>query len=467
MFSQDDGAAKAKAGSIEVTMPQGGGSNWLHTVGTLLLVSAVPAFFLGLIYLFRAPKIYQALALLQIDREQNTGLIERDIPFDERRDQDYLQTQYRNLKSRTLLETVGSQLDLKGKVKDERGKETDRYLHPQYAETPDLARMLNTQITVAPVPLSRLVEIKVNNPDPQLAAAIANTLVTNFINNNLDIRTRKARSSLAWLETEAAILRKKVRQADEALQDFKEKTKMVSLEGSNNIVAQALSQAQGDWSKARAEAASREGMSGEVSKLRGQGTSLLNVSQIANDGSIRDLLTRSAEREATLQGLLRQNDSQSPPVQVMQKEIESLKGSIQQRAESIYAGIQNDARIAAAVAKGLQAEVQRRQDEYLALTKQRIEYDDLARDAEANRFLYRETLRMGKETVMVAENKVNNMRVVDPAKVPVAPSSPNAILVLLMSCLLAVVLGGLGLVMLGINARRRRSGMPASILPRP
>jgi len=410
----------------------------------LVLAAFFSVLILSMIYLFKAPKIFQAVALLQIDREESTDITSKDVRFFDGRDQDYLQTQYKNLKSRILLETVGNQLDLKGKVKDEKGKETDRYLYPQYAETPDLARKLAKQITVAPVRLSRLVEIKVDTPvPPELSANIANTLVTNFINNNLDIRTRKSRSSLAWLETEAATLRKKVRQADEALQNFKEKTKMVSLEGSNNIVAQALFQAQQDYGRAKSEATSRQKLADEVKRLRDLGTNLVDIAQIANDVSIKDLLARLAERDATVQGLLKRYKSKWPDVMKLQTEILSLKDSIEKRAESIYLGIQNEAQFASANERSLKEEVQRRQDEYLALTKQRIEYDDLAREAEASQFLYTMTLRIGKETAMVAENKVNNMRVVDPAKVPVEPSSPNTILVLLMGVFggLAVAIG--------------------------
>src|SRR6476620_1722137 len=67
----------------------------------------ITAFFtiviLTAIYLFRAVPIYQASARIQIDRENNNPLNLRDQLSLETREQDYLQTQYKNLLSRTLL----------------------------------------------------------------------------------------------------------------------------------------------------------------------------------------------------------------------------------------------------------------------------------------------------------------------------------------------------------------------------
>src|SRR5947209_7131106 len=65
---------------------------------TILLLTAI--------YLFRAVPIFQASSRIQIDRENNNPLNLRDQLSLETREQDYLQTQYKNLLSRTLLQAV-------------------------------------------------------------------------------------------------------------------------------------------------------------------------------------------------------------------------------------------------------------------------------------------------------------------------------------------------------------------------
>src|SRR5689334_5281743 len=70
----------------------------------------ITAFFticiLTAIYLFRAVPIYEASVRIQIDRENNNPMNLRDSLSLETREQDYLQTQYKNLMSRSLIQAV-------------------------------------------------------------------------------------------------------------------------------------------------------------------------------------------------------------------------------------------------------------------------------------------------------------------------------------------------------------------------
>src|SRR5437773_3613185 len=68
----------------------------------LVIAAFISVFVLSLIYLAKAPRIFQAVARIQIDRESDNILnLKEALSFDGR-ETDYLQTQYKNLKSRTL-----------------------------------------------------------------------------------------------------------------------------------------------------------------------------------------------------------------------------------------------------------------------------------------------------------------------------------------------------------------------------
>src|SRR5207253_3781146 len=154
---------------------------------------AIAAFFsvfaLCLIYLFNARRIYQATARIQIDRESDNVLNIKDVFAVDGREQDYLQTQYKNLQSRTLIQAVVGKLSLE---KD-----------PRYARNLDPVRAVAQDITIAPIRLSRLVDVKVEHPDPQVAANVANALTETFIQQNLDQKMTKSLDALRWLKVEA------------------------------------------------------------------------------------------------------------------------------------------------------------------------------------------------------------------------------------------------------------------------
>lgn len=113
---------------------------------------------------FMTRPVYQANTLLVIEKErggsQSTASVENS-------NDDYYQTQYKLLQSRSLLEKVHADLNLK-EAKDLRS-----------------VGQLQGAITITPVLRSRLVNVRVNSYDPELAAAVANHLSASFVEQNL------------------------------------------------------------------------------------------------------------------------------------------------------------------------------------------------------------------------------------------------------------------------------------------
>src|SRR5688500_8534282 len=78
----------------------------------LVIAAFCPAFAPCLTYPFKATRVFQATTRIQIDRESDNVLNFKDAFSVDGREQDYLQTQYKNLQSRTLIESVVSKLKL-------------------------------------------------------------------------------------------------------------------------------------------------------------------------------------------------------------------------------------------------------------------------------------------------------------------------------------------------------------------
>src|SRR5437016_3112596 len=114
----------------------------------LVVAAYCSVFALCLIYLFNARRIFQATARMQIDRESDNVMNFKDVFAVDGREQDYLQTQYKNLQSRSLIESVVAKLKLD---KD-----------PRYAGRADIIRAIGQDVTIAPIRLSRLLDVKVD-----------------------------------------------------------------------------------------------------------------------------------------------------------------------------------------------------------------------------------------------------------------------------------------------------------------
>ena len=391
----------------------------------LVIAAYCSVFALCLIYLFKATRIYQATTRIQIDRESDNVLNIKDVFSVDGREQDYLQTQYKNLQSRTLIESVVSKLKLD---KD-----------PRYAKSVDLSKAVSEDITIAPIRLSRLMDVKVQHPNPQQAAAIANVLVETFLQQNLDQKMSKSIEALRWLKTEADTLARDVEEKDLALQRYRVEKKMVSLGESQNIVLQALKQAQADLDKARGDAAAAQKLNEEVERLLKDGTSINAIPRVANNLLIQDMRKTLSEREALLANLLKRYKDKYPDVIRIREEIASLKDSIQKESQKVRDAIGAEAELAKAQESSMAAESKKKEQESFELSQLRIQYDVLIRQADQSKLLYIIVLQRMKETDLTSKDKKQNMRVVDSAIVPLNPIKPRVVLTLFLG-----VIGGLG-----------------------
>ncbi len=392
----------------------------------LVIAAFCSVFALCLIYLFKATRIYQATTRIQIDRESDNVLNIKDVFSVDGREQDYLQTQYKNLQSRTLIESVVGKLKL------------DR--DPRYAKSMDVSRAVSEDITVAPIRLSRLLDVKVQHPNPQQAAAIANALVETFIQQNLDQKMSKSIEALHWLKTEADTLERDVEEKDLVLQRYRVEKKMVSLGESQNIVLQALKQAQADLDKARGEAAAAQKLNEEVERLLKGGTSINAIPQVANNLLIQEMRKSLSEREAVLANLLKRYKDKYPDVIRVREEIASLRDSIQKESQKVRDAIAAEAELAKAKEVSMAAELKKKEQESFELSQLRIQYDVLSRQADQSKLLYNVVLQRMKETDLTSKDKKQNMRVVDAAVVPQNPVKPRVVLTLFLG-----VVGGLGI----------------------
>src|SRR5438132_9513407 len=119
----------------------------------LVIAAFSSVFALCLIYLFKATRIYQASTRIQIDRESDNVLNIKDVFSVDGREQDYLQTQYKNLQSRSLIDSVIKKLKLQE--------------DPRYSRSLDPVQAVSHDITITPLRLSRLVDVKVEHSDPK------------------------------------------------------------------------------------------------------------------------------------------------------------------------------------------------------------------------------------------------------------------------------------------------------------
>lgn len=371
------------------------------------------------VYLYLTPRVYRASVRLQIDPEAESSAMAgmyggggygAGITTAE-----YLQTQYRNLLSRSLLSKV---------IRRERLSEDGRY-----QKHVDVARALADDISVAPVRMTRLVDVGVDHTSNSKAAAVANALAEEFIDWMGSQRQERTSGMLYFLRNQAAGLEGEVTKAEEDLHNYRMRTKYVSLEKGDSIIAEALRQAQGTFVEAKAKAQSTQTTIDDLNRHLEQKQPFYTFPPIAADPQLKSLQSQLVTQENELAGLLKRYKDKHPNVIQLRSRIEETVAAMDRAARSAIEVLRAEAQLAKAQETVLAATVTEWEGRQMEWNRAKMEYDVLSRKAETKKALYNAVLSKVSEIDVVTKEKVNNIRIVDKAIAPIEPVSPKIPLV--------------------------------------
>ncbi len=272
------------------------------------------------------------------------------------------------------------------------------------------------------IPNSRLVQISYTDPDPRLATEIVNTLVRTFTEQNFKTRYEAATQTSDWLNTEIDDLRLKVQTSEEKLVRYQKDHSILGVDEKQNIVTAKLDElnrelAAAEMDRIQKEATYKLSASGDPSAFKGH-----REGEITMMGKLRD---KQAELDTQRAQLSTQFGSGYPKVaeidnqlKQIDKEIAAENGRLRDQSRDEYlAALQRENLLITAF--------NQQKQEANKLNESAIEYSVLKRDAEANRQLYQDLLQRLKEAGVSAGLRSSNIRVVDVARVPTGPITPN------------------------------------------
>lgn len=397
--------------------------------------------------------IYTATATLQIDREAARVFNAEEVAPRESmiQGEEFFQTQYGLLRSRSLAERVIESLGLASS--DQALAALGVELPPAPNGSDQTARRraaalatVQANLTVAPVRGSRLVAVGYDNPDPVVSARVANGFAENFIQANLDRKFESSSYAREFLEERIAQTKDRLETAERQLVAYAANQQIINIsepsEGStgggppqsltsSNLVA--LNSALGEARAARVAAEERW--------RSARGAPLMTLPEVLQNPSIQRLTEQRAVLDAEYQQKLSVYQPDYPEMVRLKAQIEEAEGQIQTIAGNIRASIQSQYEIAANQERSLQRQVTGLTGDVLDLRDRSIQYNILQRELDTTRTLYEGLLQRYKEVGVTGGVTANNISIVDRATPPSAPSKPNLMLNILLAAMLGLGLG--------------------------
>jgi len=347
-----------------------------------------------------------------------------------------LDTEVRILKSDLLALQVIKQLNLDKNPEVGGGEETPSNslslttdaLQPDSEKTTALLAGFKGGLRVTLVPNTRIIEIHYRSADKNLAASVVNTLISTYIEQNFKTRFESTMQASDWLSKQLVDLEMKVQTSQEKLVQYQKEHEILGIDEKQNITTSKLDELNKELTAAESDRMEKESVYRLVQS--GDPDTAAAAAVTAGTGtSTSGLMEKMREQQADLKIQIAQLSTQFgnsyPKVVQLNTQLKEVDAQLQiemtkvvSRVRSGYlASLQHESMLRQAM------DIQKQQAN--KLNENAIQYSLLKRDVESYRTLYEGLMEKLKEAGVTAGLRSNNIRSVDKARVPTAPSEPN------------------------------------------
>src|SRR5206468_2932903 len=158
---------------------------------------------------------------------------------------------------------------------------------------------------------SRLVDITFNARDPKFAALAVNTLVDQYVDQNLALKLEGTQNMIDWLEQEVTKQQVKVQDSERALAEYRDRQNALSLDDKQNIVLSRLNKLNDDVMTSRTKKAQKEVLYNQI-KAISAGQSPETIPAIAQSGAVQTAKSRVIEAQRTREAMAAKYQEKHP-----------------------------------------------------------------------------------------------------------------------------------------------------------
>jgi capsular exopolysaccharide synthesis family protein len=402
--------------------------------------------------------VYRATALIEIERE-SPDIPTGQEPF-EIQDADvsssYLETQYKILGSITLARRVIEQLGLEkleefnppsiwawlGSEESQASEQgnSPAAFQPGSKSYHKVLRSFDERLAVRPVRRSRLVEVSFESQDPELAARVANALVATYVKRTVEEREKAIEEVSEWVTRQLAGVKSRLAESEKELQAYVRRNGLQFLDAessSENIVNRRLRQLQAELTSAEAARHAKESLHRLV-----EAGDYGSLPRLYQNVILEDLLTiQVTGLRRDLEQLAAASPADDPQVKRLQSQIDEIESILARERERVVERVANDYRAAVGRESLVRQAFEGEQKRARQISDKLVQYNILKREVETNKSLYGGLLGRLKQTVVSAELKFSNIRIIDAADPPDRPVRPRWVLNLALAVIFGLSLG--------------------------
>lgn len=409
----------------------------------ILILAATLGAIAGVLVTAPQTPVYQATAAIEIQglnddflnmRSLNqTASTSWDPSFD-------IQTQVRAMQSRSLMERVIKQMNAQDRaalnVDAGRVSAWRKVLHLSDPKPPSIEDALGSaSVKIKPSITSRIVEITCDSINPKVAAQFANTVATEYIQQNMESRWDATQKTGEFLTRQIQDLKIRLEKSEDELQTYMNTAGLMFITGEKekeNVAEEKLRKLQEEVLKAESDRVVKQSQAELIKSL-----SVESLPEMLDDKTLAEYQSKLTDLHRQIADLDVSLTPSHPKVAKLQAQIDTVEAAVKKSRTNIIERVNNEYQAALNREKLLDAQFTLQKNLVSDQSAKVIHYNILKREVDTNRQIYEAMLQRVKESGIVSAMKASGVRIVDPAIPPSAPYKPN----LTRSALVGLIVG--------------------------
>ena len=298
-----------------------------------------------------------------------------------------------------------------------------------------LAELLLKKVNVTPSKESSLIELSFNSTDPHFSAAITSAFAQNYIETNIQLKVNPAQKANNYFSEQIKILRDNLEQAQSHLSKYQQSSGITNAEQALDVETIRLNELSAQLSNVQSSAIDSQ------SRKNSAQLNALDSPDVALNPVIQNLRVDISRAESKLAQTAQRLGRNHPEFQSSEAELYKLKNQLQQEIQHSANTISSTASINQQRESELRLQVNLQKKKVLELNLLRNEMAVLEKDVEVAKKAMDTVTQRFSETNIEGQSNQSEVAILNPATVPLLPSSPKMLINIILSMLMGGVLG--------------------------
>ena len=404
--------------------------------------------------------IYSASALVLVGQRENKVLDPEALVGGLTMDTATIENQIQILRSTSLAERVVVKLNLARDPEFMRGQNSWlAYLNPlnwlggdgekaaakadrkPSTIDPALLKRFASRLTVAAQGRSSVIRVTYDSANREKAALIANTIVDQYLEAQLETKFDATKRTTAWLDGRLAQLAEQVRRAENAVEQYKIENELGDASNGTTLAGEQLSELNGQIVLARSNLAEQEAKYRQVNSLFKAGSDVESIAAVINSPLISTLRGQQAELMRKEAELATKYGDRHPQMVALRDEKKNLDAKIEEEVKRIIKNLSNEVAVAKARLNSLETSLREIQGTTNSQGKASVKLRELEREANSLRAHYEQTRKNLTGTAGQEQIQSADAQPVGRATPPTDASFPNKPMVMGVTLLGSAILG--------------------------